>query len=427
MRASEDQGTDFTVAHGSFDTKLPLNIDDADISPETTHMPIAREGITDMTLPLISLEISVTSRRIMDEPGIEKKCLLLSDIYENLERRYLQYSVESGNTAYWVMATVARLVMAKMTLFIYLPVLFSPLTEKLSDQIKNKLLIAAIELAEYNHALNAEQSCRNWRWVYQTYTHWYAIVYLLLEICRRPWSPIVERAWTTLHSEWLIPAQFHVDKNLRMWIPLRKLTSKARKHRAAELERLRSDPRAAAQLEMEDRRMPAPSSHGQFPTGSNAVELFREQWRRLLDRPGRNTETPRDPKPSTETGLQNTSSVTAYSAGDFGSDTSFEPAYSSTGQFLSDDPQFSTMPTGNLATVQNADLSYDSIHTNPMAWSSGFVPWLWADTNPSVDVFANVDVNPIDVDMDFGSDVDWYNWVESAKNMELDTGNIRQA
>jgi hypothetical protein len=39
LRASEDQGTDLAIVHNSFDTKMPLNINDADIGPETTEMP----------------------------------------------------------------------------------------------------------------------------------------------------------------------------------------------------------------------------------------------------------------------------------------------------------------------------------------------------------------------------------------------------
>jgi len=36
VRASEDQGMEYTIALGSFDTKLPLNINDEDIGPNTT-------------------------------------------------------------------------------------------------------------------------------------------------------------------------------------------------------------------------------------------------------------------------------------------------------------------------------------------------------------------------------------------------------
>jgi hypothetical protein len=58
-----------------------------------------------------------------------------------------------------------------MTLLIYLPILFSAPSEMLSDTINSNLLVAAIELAEYNHALEAEQKCRHWRWLLQTDTH----------------------------------------------------------------------------------------------------------------------------------------------------------------------------------------------------------------------------------------------------------------
>src|SRR5215469_13666441 len=45
MRASEDQGTDMTITNGSFDTKAPLNINEADIDPESKQMPPERDGV----------------------------------------------------------------------------------------------------------------------------------------------------------------------------------------------------------------------------------------------------------------------------------------------------------------------------------------------------------------------------------------------
>src|SRR4051794_16467851 len=169
-RASEDQGSDNMISHGSFDTKFPLNINDSDIEPETTDMPTEREGITDMTIPLIWIEIDKITKQMMAQsarefaPGIEEQSRLLEEIYPQLDRRYLQYSVEPGNIGYWVAITVTRIVMAKMTLLIYLPVLFTSPSERFTYEVRNKLLVAAIELAEYNHALNSEQRCRSWHW-----------------------------------------------------------------------------------------------------------------------------------------------------------------------------------------------------------------------------------------------------------------------
>jgi hypothetical protein len=62
--------------------------------------------------------------------------------------------------------------------------------------------------------------------------------------------------------------------------------------------------------------------------------------------------------------------------------------------------------------------------TVPMDWPDsrtmgiGSVPWLWADADPSFDMFSNLDVDTIDVNMDLDDGMNWYDWVESAKGME---------
>ena len=190
VRASEDQGSDFSILRGSFNTKLPLNINDADIEPGTAEMPAEREGFTDMTFTLVTVETSDITRQMVspsakeDAPGIEEQARLLGELHRKLAQSYLQYPEGSGNVAYWVAVTVSRLMMAKMTLFIYLPTLFSSPNEHFSEKIRTKLLVAAIEIAECNHALNAEEACRHWRWVFQTYTRkfdvFHSTSYLLL-------------------------------------------------------------------------------------------------------------------------------------------------------------------------------------------------------------------------------------------------------
>ncbi|KAK7749967.1 hypothetical protein SLS62_008076 [Diatrype stigma] len=345
VRSAEDQGADFAIAHGSFDTRLPLNIDDADIWPEmkkagdAAPAPVEREGLTDMTLALLSCGMVDVTQQMMalsarganGTPArrlIRDQSRLLGAVFDRLERQYLRYvdaSKSSSNIVYWVIVTVTRLHAAKMTLITYLPVLFSPTPssspaptssvheeqeqeqeqEHFGAEMGAKLFVAALEVAEYNHALNAERACRHWRWIFQTYTHWYAIVYLLLAVSRRPWSPASERAWVALHSVWLIPranadhSSSSGDENKkkspppqqqRIWVPLRQLWAKARRHRDAELARLRGDSgAAAARLEAEDRQNTLqPASPAPFPgvgDGESAAEFFRERWRRLVVAP----------------------------------------------------------------------------------------------------------------------------------------------
>jgi len=419
VRSSEDQGTDFTIALGSFDTKLPLSINDSDLEPGSTEMPTAREGLTDMTIPLISCQILVLTKKLMalntkeDGSSIEEQSRLLNEIWVTVENSYLKYSTDS--LAYWVQVQVARLVMAKLTLLVYLPALFSSPGGNFSDTIKTNLLIAAIEVAEYNHVLNEEYECRHWRWVYQTYTHWYAVIYILLEVSRRPWSPIAERAWVALHSKWLISAQTHLDKTQRVWVPFRKLMAKARKHREAEIERLKNDPRAADLLEMEDRKLPVPGSAGPFPKGSNAVEKFRELWRDLLKTPQSSEEPTPGPGSSSAQSTYTVEPTPAGSIPAFDTNTNmhFDPAFLNPNDFPLTQ-NFSNTTSPNFQPPTDFQIGQDSYNAVPTTWP-GFAPLLWADTDPSVDVFADVNM---DLDLD-ANDVDWYNWVESAKGMEF--------
>jgi hypothetical protein len=429
LRTSEDQGTDLTMTRDSFDTKIPLNINDADINPESKQTPTERDGVTDMSFARINIGLYDTTRQLMaldvrdGVAGLEDQSRLLNEIYQKYEDGYFRYATESGNILYWVGVSIARLVIAKMTLIVFLPVLFSSPSEHLSGEIRTKLLVSAIEVAEYNHALNSEQACRQWRWIFQTYTHWHAIVYLMIEISRRPWSPIVERAWVALHSSWLIPAQTSMDKNLRIWVPLRKLMANARRHRDTELNRLRADPEAAARLDVEDQKIPLPSSSGSLSTGSS-VDVFRERWRQLVDfpqGPGDRTQTSGtwstgivDPSMHTTYPSQPAVSATpAYTPGDLSSNVTFEPTYLATsGHQTGQAPNTRDLqPTNAPAIGQNAGLPYNPF---PADWSDGrsmgpgFVPWF------------NVDIDFNDVNMHSDEEMDWYNWVESAKGMEWD-------
>ncbi|TGJ78409.1 hypothetical protein E0Z10_g10356 [Xylaria hypoxylon] len=404
VRASEDQGTDFTIQIGSFDTKLPLNINDDDIDVNTKEMPTEREGITDMTVSIVTMEVSNISRQMIT-PGVslEEQNRLLSTIYPTLEERYLNFSTEPGIITHWVMAVTTRLVVAKLTLFTHLPVLFSSPGETLSDEIRNKLLIAAIEIAEFNHALNSEKASRQWSWVYQTYTHWHAIVYLLIDICRRPWSPIVDRAWIALHSPWLIPAKSKLDKGLQTWVPLRKLMLKARKHRDAELERLRTD-------------------------------IFRGRWRRLvgtLEMPEENTQTETPTLASSE--LMNSAQSFPNSTGLDPNKTAragvgSQPIYSSTNPFTMHESSVPLTASDVMALDQplSNGPQYNVFSETTVDWSDGhpenggLLGWFWADSDPSIDVFADTGVDAMDFNVDLDGPIDWHNWVESAKGMEMD-------
>ncbi|KAI0157967.1 fungal-specific transcription factor domain-containing protein [Hypoxylon sp. FL1284] len=443
-RTAEDQDTDLTITPDSFDTRVPLNINNTDIDPETKETPMEREGVSDMTFALEYCYFCDVTRQMMatslkgGAPSLDEKIRILDEFRSRMENSYVYKSSESTNIyAFWTEVTIARLFVSKMTLITYiahLPTLFSSASETYSDEIRARLFVSAIEVAEYNHALNDEHACRQWRWVYQTYTHWHTIVYLLLAITRRPWSPVVERAWVDLHSTWLIPTQSKIDKSLPIWVPLRKLMAKARAHRDAELERLCSDPRDALRLEDEDRRALQPASPGPFPGPDNA-EVFRERWRRLLKLPPRQQEGMQTDTQSTGGGAA-PSGILSHSNVIRGiqpvQNRPFVPPGGSIS--ASDVPD---LDPGLISDAHSQGIPTDTFYSPfasaptpstgsaaPADWGlgTGFGTWLWADADPSTDLFANVNFDVGDLSMDIDSGIDWNNWVNSAKGAEMSGG-----
>ncbi|KAK3341886.1 fungal-specific transcription factor domain-containing protein [Lasiosphaeria hispida] len=300
LRSAEDQGSELTIVDGTFDTQQPLNINDSDISPDTMELPIPREGPTDMTFSIIRYEICALSRRLHSVssamtrlcPGdsistLEEREALLTDVHKRVESKYLKDGTDS-NPMYWTAANIARLIVAKMTLVIYQPVLFpGPGNECLSPEKRSRLFDAAIEIFEYSHLLNTDSRAKPWRWLFQTYTQWHAVAYVLIEVAHRPWSPTVERAWAALNLVFSAPKTFEMEKmvdHTAVWLPLKKLYIKAKRHREAEISRLTADPQAAQKIEIEDRSKAPPATFGTLP-GPARSEIALNGWRKLINAP----------------------------------------------------------------------------------------------------------------------------------------------
>ena len=402
MRVTEDQGSELAIPHGSYSTKSPSNVNDTDIWPDMTEPPPERYGPTDATF----LRLCSDSARTVQESmatgttvTVDEHDHRLSDLKQKWEREYLNLPDAPQHHTYLAAAGTLRVILGRLTLLSFPPVVYSSPDVSFSTEIRTRLLVAAIEVAEHNHALNSDPSCQPWRWVYQTQQHWHAVVYLLIEICRRPWSSTIERAWVALQSPWLVPIRAPIDKSLGIWAPVRKLMVRARKHRENEVKRLQADPGAAANVEREDQQqIPVPSSSTTFPAYFEP-EMFRNRWRQLVR-----------PVADTTTNIidKNSSAVSA----------NHNPI------------DFDTV-LGSSPYISNTQETAPSLHDNqpPIAstlngevLSSVSEPWLGAamdltDTT-SLDTFLG-----IDMDVDFGDlmndvnalDFDWNSWFESVQ------------
>ena len=503
VRSAEEQGTELIIAEKSHDTRLPLNVNDSDLDPDMTDFPEERQGATDMSFSLIRYEIctfattmhiaaaSVTSSRDLDMRSAEEKEQMLKEVYDRVEQRYLGGSTSKDtNLLHWVASLIARLIMAKLGLFIYQPIFMGRGRQDLSQDVRDRLFMSCIEVMEYNKILNGEPKCRQWRWLFQTYTQWHAVAYLLIEIRRRPWAPSVERAWVALNETFRDTEPVEcakLMKNSAAWVPLRKLMVRAEQHREAELTRLRNDPSAAEQLDIDESSKYVPSSFDRLPSNMRNM-IAQERWRTLVGRerfnkpkvrryqdtnlapPGGpsalSSDLQRQQQPPQQPGAAPAGHQIAYidhlmqdrhfnpedfmaaafPGGGFGDGLNNEIAqrvfFSFPNQLPPSAPstQAQGQPSNELSTSGLGTPAYAGTGTPTTPGNSSgdqddnLPPWLWATSIANLTNEGGVGGRtgsgtlmptgpvPHDVDVNMDDDINWQNWQESIRGLDMDTG-----
>ncbi|KAI0425366.1 fungal-specific transcription factor domain-containing protein [Xylaria sp. FL1042] len=464
LRSAEDQGCELTVVERSFDTLFPLNVNDSDISPEMTDFPPERIGSTDMTFCLIRYEICGLSRKLHTASSGMSPCPRdssstpqenedkLIEMYEHIDQKYLKLCPDKETDLLnWVSATIARLIMSKMSLVIYQPLMPSTGTELPSD-VRDRLFMASIEVVEYSRILNSEDKIRRWRWLFQTYNQWHAVAYLLLEVCRRSWSASVERGWIALNATFQ-------DKNLDfakpvIWNLLRKLMIQAKRHRESEIARLRANPQAAEELDIEEHNKVPPASFQHLPSSVRST-LARDRWRKLVGTNGVDQLAPAPMKlncigipqkttPRSQQAMQKAADVqldctmvepffspeNLFPLAFAGDTTEFASQALLNGDafamqaFKSSQPgipieNFSTRGGNAVPNHNQGDLQMDAVEMGGNAMTDDHPPpWLWnpqsIPTNNFTGGYNNIAAgDDQDVNMDANEVVNWQNWMDS--------------
>ncbi|ORY57779.1 fungal-specific transcription factor domain-containing protein [Pseudomassariella vexata] len=502
LRSAEDQGTDLTIAEQTYDTQFPLNVNDSDISPDMKEFPRERADATDLTFCLIRYEICTLARRLHSASNAMAPCPkdtqltlkeredLLIDIYDRVEQKYLKpFTDQEGDLLNWVAAAIARLIMAKMSLIIYQPILFphSPgQGPSVSEEVRDRLFTSSTEVVEYNKLLNSDNRCKQYRWLFQTYTQWHAVAFLLLEVCRRPWSAAVERAWRALSATFQDPepsekARLIQTQHRAVLLPIRKLMMKAKLHREEEIARLRGEPEAAKRLDRIERaKTPNPNFHNM--PAAVSIQLAQEEWRKLVGVPypenpphdgcvddevpnGSAASNPHLPQANQQISVAQSQQVMDYMT-DAMSQQTFNPqdfwslVYPDestelarqvifenglSGGISQPQPDMRMMPTQGSPVANKGGIPFprDSLPTTqpvsqtPLpqsttpATSAGmnsFVddnppPWLWSHTWGTSSADVTANLPAVDDgDVNMEEDFNWQDWQQSIKGLEMDAG-----
>ncbi|RAH59383.1 C6 transcription factor [Aspergillus piperis CBS 112811] len=173
------------VKVGTYDTELPLNIHDSDISLESKLFPNERYSFTDVTFCLIRCEMTVLIRQ------------LHPDLHSSTGGHGEDSSLDR-----WVTATLIRLALARSWLIAHLPDGMSAAEQISSTALSDvrslrqeRLFVTAIEVLEFAYLLETDPRTKQWSWFFEGYPQWHAAIFVLRQIGVGPQAMLTDRAW----------------------------------------------------------------------------------------------------------------------------------------------------------------------------------------------------------------------------------------
>ncbi|KAB8200468.1 fungal-specific transcription factor domain-containing protein [Aspergillus parasiticus] len=170
-QSSELHAIGTLITESCYDTKLPLNINDSDLSTGSSAPPDERIEFTEITYCLIRCEMTVLYRR--------------SFLYARL-------SNSEGHTSH-LLDELIRLALARSWLIAHLSqgtmTVRMPLIE-----------ISPEDPKQFAYLLETDPRTAQWAWLFERYPQWHAVVFVLTKLCGRGQSVEAERAWTVLQK-----------------------------------------------------------------------------------------------------------------------------------------------------------------------------------------------------------------------------------
>ncbi|RMZ42520.1 hypothetical protein CA14_002901 [Aspergillus flavus] len=165
-QSSELHAIGTLITESCYDTKLPLNINDSDLSTESSAPPDERIEFTESTFCLIRCEMTVLYRRsfLNAHPSnseghpshlLDNRLGQLEEIRTHLQNRYLQY-YDTSIPVQWGTMT------ARMPLIEISP----------DDPKRDQLLLTAIGVVEFAYLLETDPRTVQWAWLFERYPQW---------------------------------------------------------------------------------------------------------------------------------------------------------------------------------------------------------------------------------------------------------------
>lgn len=222
-RAGELTGTGSSLIAQLADAQKPLNLNDSDLSPGMERFPREHKGPTQMSFPLLRVEVwtflkEVSSDRQTDhfwsrltgeKLSQAEKDKAIDQLEARFEENYMR-NFDPSIPVHFLTSHVAGVVICKMRWTAHNPRQTAQGGKaQVSPEESEKLFDNALKIMDFENITRSNPATRRFYWHSNSQTQWDAYIYVMSELRHRTSGEKVERAWrameqTTVHRPEII-------------------------------------------------------------------------------------------------------------------------------------------------------------------------------------------------------------------------------
>lgn len=171
-----------------WDAKIPLNIEDDDMSPSTTVLPQERKGLTSMSYCRYTYWAVEKQRQIFRAkqgrfalswqsnslltPGVKED--VVTELEEGLNKTFLQYCDPIEPLDSLVQLAARFLIVGMRLRVLHASVFYSRKQQKIGNEQRRALFDASVQCVKYNIAIQSHQQLKKFHWLTRIMFPWHA-------------------------------------------------------------------------------------------------------------------------------------------------------------------------------------------------------------------------------------------------------------
>ncbi len=230
-----------SVSAVDWDTQVPSNLNDSDLSPETKELPREHVGATEMIHCLIRYEFRDYFRETVAKVSstnsfLQEKDRSISELENRLESKYLRYC-DPLVPLHVASVALARSSICKMRLVAHHPGQYPDKGASLPREERDMLFATSLKMMEYDTLCQATPSVGRFHWHLNVTFQLDAFVFMLSELRGRSSEKIAESAWEQIQSVYHYHPDLITDTKNPLYVAIGTLTLRAWELRETALER----------------------------------------------------------------------------------------------------------------------------------------------------------------------------------------------